>query len=58
MKFKMYRVLRDGTQIEDRLYYTWNEANLRAVALRKMLKDWAPKDARKVSIQTVTQHYP
>tara|TARA_R100000008_G_C3465515_1_gene106332 strand:- start:343 stop:519 length:177 start_codon:yes stop_codon:yes gene_type:complete len=58
MKFKMYRVLRDGTQIEDRLYYTWNEANLRAVALRKMLKDWDPKDARKVSIQTVTQHYP
>lgn len=58
MRFKMYRVLRAGTQIEDRLYYTWGEANVRAIALKKMLKEWDPKDARKVSIETVTQRYP
>ena len=57
MKFKMFRVLRDGIQIEERSYYIWEEADERAKALRKMLKQWDPKDARKVSIQTMRQKY-
>jgi len=57
MKFKMYRVLRDNKHIEDRIYYTREEAEERAQALREMLKRWDPKDVRKVRIQTIRQKY-
>ena len=57
MRFKMFRVLRDGLRVEERDYYTWGEADQRAKALRKMLREWDPKAARTVSISTVYQHF-
>lgn len=57
MRFKMFRVLRDGIRVEERDYYTWGEADTRAKALRKMLRDFDPKAVRTVSISTIYQKY-
>ena len=47
---KVYVVTRNARRIEDRNYLTKQEAEVRAEALAKMLKDWNDPDFNKVKI--------
>ena len=46
----VYVVTRNGRRIEDKNYTDREGANIRAEALRKILKRWNDQDARKVQI--------
>lgn len=47
---KVYVVTRNARRIEDRNYSTKQEAEVRAEALAKMLKEWNDPDLNKVKI--------
>lgn len=52
----VYVVTRNGRRIEDKNYTNRESANIRAEALRKTLKQWNDRDARKV--QTTKTNKP